>query len=242
MKLIFIRHADPDYVKDSLTEKGFKEAEYLSLKMVNIPADYYYVSPLGRAKDTAAFTLDKLGKKAIECDWLQEFKGKCIRPDKESEMICWDWLPEDWTAQDCFYDKDRWLSSPVFEGTNIRSEYEYVISSFDKLMEEHGYVRNGGYYNSVSPNNDTLVFFCHFGVTAVILSHLLGISPMLLWHGMVAAPSSVTTLASEERRPGKAYFRMSSYGDISHLYAQNEPPAFAARFCECYTNTDERHD
>ena len=36
--------------------------------------------------------------------------------------------------------------------------------------------------------------------------------------------------------------RMSSFGDISHLYANNEPPAFAARFCEAYGNEEQRHD
>ena len=35
---------------------------------------------------------------------------------------------------------------------------------------------------------------------------------------------------------------MSSFGDISHLYANNEPPAFAARFCEAFENGNERHD
>ena len=91
-------------------------------------------------------------------------------------------------------------------------------------------------------NNDTIIFFCHFGLECVLLSHLLNISPMVFWHGCVAAPSSVTTLTTEERRQGIAAFRMSSFGDISHLYANNEPPAFAARFCEAYGNKDQRHD
>ena len=30
MRLIFIRHADPDYAIDSLTRQGWKEAEYLA--------------------------------------------------------------------------------------------------------------------------------------------------------------------------------------------------------------------
>ena len=30
MKLIIVRHADPDYSIDSLTEQGWKEAESLS--------------------------------------------------------------------------------------------------------------------------------------------------------------------------------------------------------------------
>ena len=30
MRLLFIRHGEPDYEKDSLTEKGFREAGYLA--------------------------------------------------------------------------------------------------------------------------------------------------------------------------------------------------------------------
>ena len=33
MKILIIRHGDPDYSIDSLTEKGWKEAEYLSEKI-----------------------------------------------------------------------------------------------------------------------------------------------------------------------------------------------------------------
>ena len=89
------------------------------------------------------------------------------------------------------------------------------------------------------PNEDTLVFFCHFGLECVLLAHLIGASPMVLWHGFCAAPSSVTTVNTEERREGIASFRISAFGDISHLYVHDEPPAFAARFCEMYSNTDE---
>ena len=116
------------------------------------------------------------------------------------------------------------------------------LASDVTLLASHGYVRDGLTYRAEHANNDTIVFFCHFGLECVLLSHLLHISPMVLWHGTCAAPSSVTTLVTEERRPGIAYFRMSSFGDISHLYVKDEPPAFAARFCECYDNEDERHD
>ena len=57
MKLLFIRHGDPDYTIDSLTEKGWKEAEFLSEKIAALDVRDFYVSPLGRAKDTASCTL-----------------------------------------------------------------------------------------------------------------------------------------------------------------------------------------
>ena len=141
-----------------------------------------------------------------------------------------------------FYLPDEWWKVPVMMEGHVKEEYDWVTTNFNALLASHGYVRDGLTYRAEHANNDTIVFFCHFGLECVLLSHLLHISPMVLWHGTCAAPSSVTTLVTEERRPGIAYFRMSSFGDISHLYVKDEPPAFAARFCECYDNEDERHD
>ena len=59
MRLIIVRHGDPDYSIDSLTEKGWKEVEYLSEKLSKFDVKEFYVSPLGRAKDTASLTLEK---------------------------------------------------------------------------------------------------------------------------------------------------------------------------------------
>ena len=50
MKLVIVRHGDPDYAKDHLTEKGKREVELLADRLVKNPAKAYYVSPLGRAK------------------------------------------------------------------------------------------------------------------------------------------------------------------------------------------------
>ena len=66
MKLLFIRHGDPDYTIDSLTEKGWKEAEFLSEKIAALDVRDFYVSPLGRAKDTASCTLKKNGRTATD--------------------------------------------------------------------------------------------------------------------------------------------------------------------------------
>lgn len=64
---------------------------------------------------------------------------------------------------------------------------------------------------------------------------------MILWHNFAALPSSVTTIVTEERRKGKAQFRCLGFGDIAHLYAGDEEPSFAVRFCECFDD-ETRHD
>lgn len=243
MKLLLIRHGDPDYTIDSLTEKGHREAEYLSERLIKLPVSAFYCSPLGRAKDTAKPTLEKLGRSAEECEWLREFNGRIHRPDRrEKEFLCWDWLPQDWTKDPKLFSRENWLQNQVMAAGNVKEEYQWVTSSLDELLASYGYRREGDLYRVEQGNNDTIAFFCHFGVECVLLSHLLNVSPMVLWHGFVALPSSVTTVITEERRKGIASFRVNAFGDISHLYAHNEPPAFMARFSECYENEGERLD
>ena len=53
MKLLIIRHGDPDYSIDSLTETGWKEAAMLVPRLEKLDVKAFYVSPLGRARDTA---------------------------------------------------------------------------------------------------------------------------------------------------------------------------------------------
>ena len=243
MRLLIIRHGDPDYEKDSLTEKGWREAECLADKLEHMKIDYCYVSPLGRAKDTASVTLKRTGWDIREMDWMREFEPRILRPDLDGKrMIAWDWLPQDWTKDERFYLHDHWMENEIMQEAHVPQEIKWVENGLDGLLLHHGYERNGHLYRAVAPNNDTVALFCHFGVGCVIIGHLLGISPMVLWQGLCAAPTSITTIYTEERRKGIASFRMASYGDVSHLYAAGEEVSFAARFCECYDNLDERHD
>ena len=243
MKIIIIRHGDPDYANDTLTEKGWKEAEFLSEIISKEKVKTFYVSPLGRARDTASCTLKKVGREAVVKPWLKEFDAPIIKPNKpEKPSITWDWLPQDWMKEDKYFSIDTWYDTDELKAGNVKKIYDWVTDGLDELLSDHGYVRCGRFYEAKEPNNDTIVLFCHFGVECVILSHLLNVSPMLLWHGVVAAPSSFTTVRTEERRQGIASMRMSSFGEQTHLYMHNEEPSFQARFRECYFNENERMD
>lgn len=241
MRLLIIRHGDPDYRIDSLTEKGKREVQLLKDRLSKLDVKAVYCSPLGRARDTAEPTLKALGKTAEICGWLEEFSGYIIDPKTGERRIPWDLKPYFWTKEPLFFDKDKWIDVPLMQTGDIKEKYRAVCDGIDGLLEKHGYVREGNMYRAERENRDTVLLFCHFGVECVMLSHILNISPVLLWHGFVALPSSVTTLITEEREQGKAYFRCNGFGDISHLYAGNEPASFQARFCENFSETEERH-
>ncbi|MBR4201057.1 MAG: histidine phosphatase family protein [Oscillospiraceae bacterium] len=243
MKLIIIRHGDPDYEHDSLTAAGRAEAECLAERLRNYPnIAAFYVSPLGRAQETANYTLEALHRTAETLPWLREFHAPILHPDTGDTRVPWDWLPACWTAEPAFYDKDKWAETEIMRQYGVGAEAQRVYNGLDALLAKHGYQREGMIYRPVRPNNDVIALFCHFGVECVMLGHLIGASPMVLWHGLCAAPTAVTVVSTEERRSGTAAFRINTFGDTGHLFAAGKEPSFSARFCETFENAAERHD
>lgn len=236
MRLLIIRHGDPDYEKDCLTEKGKREAALLAEKLKKEKIDYFYTSPLGRAKETCMTVATAMGreKEVVEKEFLKEFAHGFVLPSGEKKQILWDFLPEFWTNEPLMYDDGKWHQLPYFKQAGVEEHYRQVCDELDKLLETHGYRRNGKIYESVRPNTDTVALFCHFGIEGTLFSRLCNTPPMLFTHHFVALTSSVTTLYTEERRKGKVIFRCCGYGDTGHLYAGGEEPSFAARFCEVY--------
>lgn len=242
MRILIIRHGDPDYERDTLTEKGHREAKLLAEKLSKEKIDYIYSSPLGRAKHTCDYTAKALGKEneVTVCEWLKEFGTPLVLPDGTQRYIMWDMLPQLWTKREEMYDYKQWLEQDFYRDAKMEAAYRTVTDALDKVLAEHGYVRDGNLYRTEEGNTKTLAFFCHFGLEMILLSHLCNISPVVLTHHFAALPTSLTTLYTEERRKGIALFRCCGFGDTGHLYAGGEEPSFAARFCEVYGNGDRQ--
>ncbi len=236
MKLIIVRHGDPDYSIDSLTEVGKKEAELLAARMDKTQLDDVYVSPLGRAKLTAQIALKNKGIVPTECDWLREFG--CSATNPSGAPVIWDLMPGYYAEHRAELDGADWQKFGFLAKSDIAEAYGMVTRGVDEILFRHGYKRNGFMYDAVKPSYDTVALFCHFGVESVILSHILGVSPYLFFQGFCALPTSVTTLVTEEREQGKAVFRCLAFGDTSHLYAGGREPSFAGRFAEIHGNGD----
>lgn len=236
MKIIFIRHAEPDYIHDSLTEKGWKEAECLSKRIAkwNNITDFY-VSPKGRAQDTCHTGMKELLDKATTYEWLREFSMDFTGPDGNLKRVPWDFYPKYWKEVPEFYDKDKWLDAPIYKDTEIHERFDEFKEGFDALLAKYGYKREGMQYRVDHDNDDTtIVIFCHLGITLLAMGYLTGISPVALWHGIYIAPSSVTILCSEEREPGYANFRAQVIGDTTHLHDGNEPISDSGFFTKSF--------
>ena len=258
MRLLFIRHGEPDYDHDTLTKKGWREANLFADMAMKMDLGTMYRSPLGRAMDTASCTMKKTETDASIHDWLREFHAFVDINDspelqyafadchKEGDRyplhyIVWDMLPGYLAAHPEYMDPVRWRETEVARHGDLVERYDEVEKIFLELLSRHGYHKEKGYFRVEKESEETLTFFCHFGITCVMLAILWDVSPFFLWHYLVMAPSSLTELVTEEREEGIAIFRAKRIGDTSHLALGNEPASFAARFCETYHNFDQRH-
>ncbi len=238
MKLVIVRHGDPDYEHNTLTEKGKREAELLAPRFDNMDVTAFFVSPLGRAQETAAPILSRLHRTAETLPWLREFTEILVRrlDSPEKPTCCWDWMPDDLADYPILFDKDRWGEAPIMKENGIKAYYDRIVGEFDAFLAKCGYQREMSYYRVMRSNLDTYVLICHFGLECVLLSRLWNVSPVPLWQGTIAQTTGVTEVVTEERRNGIASFRMLTFGDVTHLTSAGEPPSFSGRFRESYPN------
>lgn len=234
MKLIFIRHAEPDYSIDSLTPRGWQEAHFLADRVEKMNADEFYCSPLGRAKDTAKESMERLGRSYTVLEWLREFPAQVPDPITGEPRICWNFYPDYWTKFDEHYDPKLWYDSEIMSKGDVKEAFFNIAEGLDKLLLEHGYRREGKLYIAEKPNTKTIVIFCHMAMQMAAVAHLTGLPALPLWQNFFIAPTGITLLSTEEREKGIASFRCKMMGDISHLYAKNEAVSDSGFFNEIY--------
>ncbi|MCM1267864.1 MAG: histidine phosphatase family protein [Bacteroidales bacterium] len=237
MRIIFIRHGDPDYVNDALTEKGVREAKLLAKRVAKWDfITQVYCSPLGRAAQTASYSLAALGREAVTYEWMKEFSYMIDDPVTGRHGVPWDFMPEYWTAIPQMYDRHAWRETDIYRSNpDLIPAYDEVCRGLDGILSSYGYERRQDHYINTNPATvlqNTIVIFCHLGVTCVMMSHLLGISPALLFHDLYLAPTSVTVLATEERMNHIAHFRAQVIGDTNHLQQGGEPISAAGYFTD----------
>ena len=90
MRLYIIRHADPDYPNNTITEAGHAEARALAQRLAGEGLTRLYSSPLGRAQDTAAYTAEATGLQLSIEPWTSELKALRMPAGPLEGGMLWD--------------------------------------------------------------------------------------------------------------------------------------------------------
>lgn len=219
MQLYIIRHADPDYSIDNLTDIGHQEAAALGKRMASIGLDKLYASSLGRAQTTASYIAKETGLAIDTQAWTCELDWPGIMISDEKHGPIWDYpgehIPELSSGKRQWRDEtDFWLKQEEY-----KARYEALQAASDEFLLHHHYKRENGLYRMIEPSTEKIAVVCHGGFGLAWLAHLLQIPLALAWSIFWLAPSSVTTVLFEERSEHFAVPRCIGMSDVSHLYA-----------------------
>lgn len=225
MRILIIRHADPEYATDSLTSAGKREAQALADRLASGlegNVTHIYTSPKGRARATAAATEKLLSKTASVETWTRELThwprlGATERPG-EGGLAMWDLPASSVRSSYNLTSSSQWSDIPNI--ADAEGPFDDLRKDSDSFIARHGYVREGHRYRIVKPNRDIIAVFCHGGFGITWLAHLLNIPLSVAWTSFYLAPSSVTTVLFDERSSDFAFPRAIGISDTGHLFAK----------------------
>ena len=174
MRIVLVRHGDPNYELDCLTELGHKQAEVAAKRLLTEEIDEVYSSPHGRAVQTAEYFSKLTGKPIQILDFMKE-----IRYGREGELYNEKWNP--WKGADELLWEGKslqspdWREYPVFKGDFSTIDADKIGVEADKWLATLGYEREGLYYRNKRPDDEqkTIAIFNHGGASAAFIARVL---------------------------------------------------------------------
>lgn len=221
MKLYLTRHGDPDYRKDTLTERGREEAMALVAYLKNEGIQQVFSSPRGRARDTPRYTAESLGLDVTIEPWTAELD---LRVSSRFSHAARDIPGHTIRNNDYLKSTDAFELIPDMPVESTREALDAIRQGSDRFLASLGYVRNGGSYRIEQPNDRKIAVFAHNGSGLSWLSLLLEIPVPLMWSGFFLHTSSVTQILFEERSDTLATPRCLMFGALPHLFAASLGP------------------
>ena len=208
MILYIIRHADPDYPNNTITEFGWEEAHALAKWLKDVRIDKIYTSPLGRAIDTAKPTCEIKGMTSEILPWTEESMDYMESYRLQPDSIC----SYSVSVQEGVHDFVDFMPT---ERMNL--VYEMQKKS-DEFLASLGYEREGLLYKVTRNTDERIAVFCHGGFGVAWIAHLLGTAPGLMYPAISLNTSSVTTFEFAVQDEGYIRPRLRRLGEIAHIY------------------------
>jgi probable phosphoglycerate mutase len=204
MRIIFVRHGEPDYEHDCLTEQGKIQAKAAAERLREEGIEEIYASPLGRAAETAAVTAETLGMPVKTLDFMRELHwGSKDGTPLPRNGHPWD-LADLLAAEDFDLTDPAWREHPYFSNNIVTAEADSVARKTDEWLLSLGYERRGAYYRCVRPDDTqkTVALFSHGGSSAAAMGHILNLTfPYAC--GLFHLEFTGITVIRLDRNPGK---------------------------------------
>ena len=221
MRILFVRHGDPDYKNDCLTELGREQAEAVSRRLLPEGISEIYASPYGRAAETAAYTASRLSLPVTTLPYMHE--------------IGWggDDLPfggHPWSLSDQLLTEDNydffaqdWRTHPYFVRNKARECYDEIAEQFDLFLAQQGFRHDGRRFFCTANNEKTIALFSHGGSGACAIGHILSLPFPFVAAVMQFDVTSVTIIEFPAREGEYIHPRLELFNDAAHIRRAGGP-------------------
>ncbi|HEX9259583.1 MAG TPA: histidine phosphatase family protein [Acidimicrobiales bacterium] len=220
MEITLVRHAEPEWVRDGLsvddpplTQRGFEQAGLLAQRLAEESFDEIYVSPLVRARQTAAPVLASRGTAEVIEPWLEEIRnpvwhGTPAEKAREASRLARQQPPE-----------QQWDGLPG--GEPVRDFVARIRAGAGLFLRERGIEAVDGDLPvwSLGAARRRVLLVAHAGTNSVVVCHLLGLEPTPWeWDRFVLNHASITRV--EAMPVGDGYlWSLTRLSDVEHLPA-----------------------
>ena len=222
MRILFVRHGEPDYEHDCLTPTGHIQAQRAAERLKDEGISAIYASPQGRAQQTASYTAEKTGLPIVTLDFMHEISwgnrdGSPLPHNANPWLLSWDMAERDGLS----LTGPEWRKHPYFEQNIVCDCLDYVSENIDTWLAGLGYERRGLRYYTQGGNRDTVALFSHGGSSGCVLSHMLNIDLPCMF---ACFPFGFTSIHCVEMSAEEGFCvpRMSLFNDMAHLSEKDE--------------------
>lgn len=235
MLFYYLRHADPIYSPDSLTDLGKRQAEALAHRLASHGIDKIYASSSQRAQDTARPTAEITKKDVTVLDWANEgiFWREATAVLEDGRRTWLMHLPEyrlTFRSDEVRALGKEWPTHEAFCDLPIGEGMKRIGRETDAFFAELGYIhdRENNCFRAVRHNNDRVAFFAHQGFGVAFLSEILDVPYPEYCTAFDLNHSSMTVIDFSPMPGTDAVLpTVRTLSNDSHLYREGLP----TRFC-----------
>jgi len=221
MRILFIRHGEPDYANDCLTETGRQQAAAAAERLAGEGISEIYASPCGRATETAYCTAARLNLPVQTLDFMREISwGGPGIPHNGHPWTLGDMMLE--TGHD--FSGEDWRKHPWFKENVATAQYGMIAARFDGFLDQLGYRHEGRRFLCTRANDSTIALFSHGGSGACALAHILNLAFPYVCSVMPYDFTSVIALVFPVRVGEYVFPRIDLFNDCAHIHRLGDGP------------------
>ncbi len=232
MLLYYIRHGDPIYDPDSLTELGKRQAEAVGKRLAVYGMDKIYSSTSNRAYQTALPLAEILKKDVEQVDFLREDHAwKYFSLSRGGAPRAWVYHQADLRAllacEDVFSLGRKWYAHPELAQYDFKAGVDFFSRNTDEFLLSLGYRhdRENHCYEALRENCQRVAVFAHEGVGSIFLSTLLDI-PYSLFAAHYAMSHTGVTAIHFHSTGSRIVPQVLYYSNDSHIYKEGLPTTY----------------